>query len=339
MLTRRADELHHDRYGTMNAAIRAAGAAAVLLALAAPAKAEIATLTYEAVLNGGSGQDLGWPDDVALSGVLVYDTEATPLSRTATDAFYPGISHEITLSKDGVSATFLANEVTIRVTNDHYDLALNRYTDRFVTNPAFTSGTFYGFDVTGFYVLFERSTNPNNILVSTALPTSEEPFNALRYLAAVLGRDPSSSAEFSAYGNVASISFSLDSDYVLACDGFYEPFDSAVSLSRRSRQVIPLRMSLFDQDGLEVGPDVVTPPVVSVSHTGATGGGELDELVESAGRATEGNSFVWDETDSLWMFNLSTKPYSATGTYTVSVGAGDDSYLVDPTCVGAFVRQ
>jgi hypothetical protein len=126
---------------------------------------------------------------------------------------------------------------------------------------------------------------------------------------------------------------------VLACDGFYEPFDSPVSLPGRSRRVIPLRMSLFDQDDLEVGPDVVTPPVVSVSHTSAIGGGELDELAESAGRAAEGNSFIWDETDSLWMFNLSTRPFSATGTYTVSVSAGDDSYLIDPTCLGTFIRQ
>jgi hypothetical protein len=98
-------------------------------------------------------------------------------------------------------------------------------------------------------------------------------------------------------------------------------------------------MRLLDQDDFSIGPDTITAPVVSVSHTGAIGGGELDELAESPGRASEGNSFVWDEAGSLWMFNLSTKPFSATGTYTVSVGAGDDSYLVDPTCVGTFVRQ
>jgi hypothetical protein len=137
----------------MSTTMRALFTTGILLALAAPAKAEIATLTYEAVLNEGSGLDLGWPDDVALSGVLTYDTDAVPFSSTATDAFYEGISHEITLSKDGVSATFLANEVTIRVTNDHYDPTLNRYTDRFMTTPAFTSGTFYGFELRSFLFL------------------------------------------------------------------------------------------------------------------------------------------------------------------------------------------
>lgn len=138
---------------------------------------------------------------------------------------------------------------------------------------------------------------------------------------------------------LTTFNLTIDDDYVLACDGFYEPFDRAVSLPGRSRRVIPLRMSLLDQDGFEVGSDTITAPVVSVSHTGAIGGGELDELAESAGRATEGNSFVWDDVAGEWTFNLGTKPFTGEGTYTVSATAGDDDYAIDPTCVGTFVRQ
>jgi hypothetical protein len=313
----------------------AACAGAVLLTLAAPARAEIATLTYEAMINGGTPN--GWPDNVLLSGVLIYDTEAVPLDITPAGTFYPGISHEITLSKDGFSAAFLANELTIRVVNDLYDSVLNRYTDGIYSNVAFTSGEFYGFDITNFRVIFERSANPNNVLVSEALPVSEEPFAALSYLAVVIGRTPSSN-EFGAYGNIASISFSLHSDYVLACDGFYAPFDRAVSLPGRSRRVIPLQMSLLDQDGFEIGPDTITAPVVSVSHAAAVGGGELYGLTESAGRATEGNSFVWDDVAGEWTLKLGTGQYTADGTYTVSVTAGDDDYTIDPTCAGTFGR-
>jgi hypothetical protein len=324
----------------MTMPIRPASAAAVLLALAAPAQAEIATLTYESVLNDGTTpRPDGWPDDILLSGVLVYDTEAAPHSITPTTDSYQAISHEITLSKDGVSVTFLANGVTISVTNDQYDPVLNRYTDTFVTSFSATDGSFYGFDISNFRAIFEKSTNPNNILVGTALPTSEEPFNELNLRLAVLQGGTPSSTEFGAYGIITSISFSLDSDYVLACDGFYEPFDSAISLSRKSRQVLPLRMSLFDQDGGEVGADMITAPVVSVSHTALIGGGELDELSEAASRATEGNSFVWDDVAGEWHYNLGTKPFASKGTYTVSVTAGDDDYAMNRTCIGTFVRQ
>jgi hypothetical protein len=63
------------------------------------------------------------------------------------------------------------------------------------------------------------------------------------------------------------------------------------------------------------------------------------ELVDAPGRATDGNSFVWDPTANEWVFKLATKPFASKGTYTVSVTAGDDDYAIDPTCIGTFVRQ
>ncbi|GAH23316.1 unnamed protein product, partial [marine sediment metagenome] len=44
------------------------------------------------------------------------------------------------------------------------------------------------------------------------------------------------------------------------------------------------------------------------------------------------------DADQRWHYNLKTRDYSASGTYTVLVDTGDASeYLVDPTCVGEFV--
>jgi hypothetical protein len=78
---------------------------------------------------------------------------------------------------------------------------------------------------------------------------------------------------------------------------------------------------------------------VSVSYVSGIGGGELEPLVDSAGRATSGNSFVWDEATQQWAFNLATKPHAAAGTYIVSAAAGNEDYVLSPTCSGTFVRH
>jgi hypothetical protein len=74
-------------------------------------------------------------------------------------------------------------------------------------------------------------------------------------------------------------------------------------------------------------------------YAGVFDGGDLDELVDSAGRATEGNAFVWDAATELWKYNLGTKPFSQPGTYRVDVTNGDDSYSINPACSGIFVRK
>jgi hypothetical protein len=48
---------------------------------------------------------------------------------------------------------------------------------------------------------------------------------------------------------------------------------------------------------------------------------------------------VWNEVTQQWEYNLSTSPFSAAGTYTVTVLAGDETYVIDPTCSGSFVRR
>ena len=66
--------------------------------------------------------------------------------------------------------------------------------------------------------------------------------------------------------------------------------------------------TLLDEDDFPLGPDDITAPTVSVSYASGIGGGELGSLLvdSSPGRATSGNSFVWDEATQRWAFNLAT---------------------------------
>ena len=141
-------------------------------------------------------------------------------------------------------------------------------------------------------------------------------------------------------GPLISIAF-VDEQLVAECEGFEPPFDvgakDAIGLSRKTQRNIPLRMTLRDTDGAPLGSGDIAAPVVQVAYQSASGGVELEELVESAGKATTGNAFVWDASTARWTYNLATKPYSNTGTYTVSAVAGGD-YTIEPTCEGRFVR-
>ena len=59
-----------------------------------------------------------------------------------------------------------------------------------------------------------------------------------------------------------------------------------------------------------------------------------DALANGAG--AEGNQFEF--VGSQWQFNLSTKNYSAAGTYTVTMESGASSeYMINPTCSSRFV--
>jgi hypothetical protein len=58
--------------------------------------------------------------------------------------------------------------------------------------------------------------------------------------------------------------------------------------------------------------------------------------ITAPGHTDEGNEFRYD--DPHWIFNLSTKPYIAAGTYTVTIMSGDDSEYILDDCMGTFVR-
>jgi hypothetical protein len=288
---------------------------AMLLALAAPASAgaEVLTLRYHGSLASTNEPGL---NDLSLVVTVVYDSDATP----AGSGRFPVISAQVTLEDEPVTPVGPAFLLFESPSADEFWFT------------AELSGSFFGIALGKTDIMLR---GPGTVL-SGGLPTSQEMIDALSDRRMLLVTTASTSAETSLVRTTLTAD---ESPEVVACDGFFEPFDAAIRLPRRSNRVIPLTMSLFDDQENELGPDDITAPTVSVAKTNSSGGEDLEELVDSAGRATSGNSFVWDEIAGLWAFNLATKPYSSAGAYTVRVAAGDDSYEISPTCAGIFVRQ
>jgi hypothetical protein len=129
---------------------------------------------------------------------------------------------------------------------------------------------------------------------------------------------------------------------VLSCEGFAAPMDRfPVTLKGKSKRVFPLMMNLFDEAGFEqTDMELAAAPVVMVMYT-PTNEGEAEDVTDElllAKKASSGNSFVYTQ-DLLWQFNLSSRNYTAKGTYLVTVLSGnEEEYVIDPSCVTSFVR-
>ena len=78
--------------------------------------------------------------------------------------------------------------------------------------------------------------------------------------------------------------------------------------------------------------------MLEVTYDPFGGGVPIDVTGEalSSGLGTEGNEFEY--ADGRWRFNLKTSNYSATGTYTIRVAAGDH-YEILPSCETSFVIE
>jgi hypothetical protein len=137
---------------------------------------------------------------------------------------------------------------------------------------------------------------------------------------------------------------------VLACDGFASPANVAISLTSKSNRVIPLHMTL--QDWWSHAPTTDAnipsgvPPVVEISFSPGPGARDVDQTDQFVlvATATDGNAFTYDSATNEWQLNLSTKPYTAAGTYIVRVRPGSSDYAIvrndfDPTCETQFVRK
>ena len=125
----------------------------------------------------------------------------------------------------------------------------------------------------------------------------------------------------------------------LSCVGFESPMAGGPVRVKKNR-ALPLRAQLFDADGIAITDfDLVAPPVVQVLYNSG-GGAAVDVSSDAlpAGLGDDGNQFVY--TGARWQFNLKTKNYTASGTYTVLMASGDDTeYLIDPACEASFVIE
>jgi hypothetical protein len=124
----------------------------------------------------------------------------------------------------------------------------------------------------------------------------------------------------------------------LSCEGFASPMDNGLVMVKKNR-VLPLKAALLNGAVHVTDLDIVAPPVIQVTYSPAIGDAiDVTEYALSAGEGTEGNQFEFD--GMLWHFNLKTTNYTAPGTYTITVAAGDSSeYIISPTCLGKFVIQ
>jgi hypothetical protein len=137
--------------------------------------------------------------------------------------------------------------------------------------------------------------------------------------------------------------FVLPSAPKFACVGFQAPFDVPLLLSKKTNRAIPLNVQLFDSNNNLVTPTTLgtaAPPVVNVSYQSVISSAVDDtSLLDALGQSSSGNQFNFDSTTQTWWFHLASTPFTAPGTYTVTVQAGDPSYQVSPTCSGTFVRK
>lgn len=126
-----------------------------------------------------------------------------------------------------------------------------------------------------------------------------------------------------------------------ACAGFAPPFNQPLSLKAKVNRAISLQMQL-SSDGIPITATNIAgaAPVVNVTYSAGGGAGvDVTNQLEPVGQSSDGNAFTYDSAAGQWVFRLGTRPYTAAGTYTVTVAAGDTNYVISPTCSGQFIRS
>ena len=134
----------------------------------------------------------------------------------------------------------------------------------------------------------------------------------------------------------------LEDGTIYACiDPFDAPFDAPLTLKAKKNGAIPVKLQLFDVDGfLVTDADLAALPVVNVSFTPSNGDPSIDvtDVLLPVGQANDDNVFRFDSDEDKFIYNLSSKPYKASGDYTVTAVAGDSSYEIEG-CSQTFTRQ
>lgn len=125
----------------------------------------------------------------------------------------------------------------------------------------------------------------------------------------------------------------------LVCVGFEPPMDlDAVKVEKK--RALPLNAQLLDGDGMPLtDANLAMSPVLQVMYTPKNGDEAAPDVtydVLAVGLGTPGNQFTF-EVDK-WQYNVETSDYTAPGTYTLKMVAGD-SQIIRPTCEATFVVE
>lgn len=146
----------------------------------------------------------------------------------------------------------------------------------------------------------------------------------------------------SSQGSRDNHAFELEGGIIYTCiDPFDSPFDTPLTLKAKKKGAIPVKMQLFDVDGyLVIDSDLSSAPVVNVSYSPSNGAPSEDVTGDllPVGQANDGNIFHFDSDEDKFIYNLSSKPYKASGDYTVTAVPGDASYAIEG-CSQTFIRQ
>jgi hypothetical protein len=132
-----------------------------------------------------------------------------------------------------------------------------------------------------------------------------------------------------------------------SCVGFESPVDRAIERSRNREHLTQLsRMlprktfsaRLVDADGIEMtGADLVSSPMVRVSHAMRRGGEETDVTRQIV---VGGADHFTAQPDGSWSVELNKHRMRGPGGYRVSMETGDDlEYTIEPTCESWVVRK
>lgn len=125
-----------------------------------------------------------------------------------------------------------------------------------------------------------------------------------------------------------------------SCSGFQSPLDNGAVKVKKNR-VIPVKGQLFDETLMLTDTDITAPPVIQVTYQSTPDADAIDvtEDAYATGLGTDGNTFEYNVGDDVWQFNLKTKNYTATGTYTINMKSGDETEYLVNTCTAQFVIE
>lgn len=127
---------------------------------------------------------------------------------------------------------------------------------------------------------------------------------------------------------------------MVTCQGFLPPLDKPLTLKGKGKRAIPVKIVLSDLWGDIMTDAHIMPPVVQVSYqpvSGASIPGDEGELLPP-GLSDDGNIFRYKPANEMWIINLVTKQFTSSGTYTVTVISGDNSYVIKG-CSQKFTRN
>jgi hypothetical protein len=187
-------------------------ATAILLALTAPAAAEIITLHYEGTL----GNQRNWPSGVEVSGLITYNTDAIPTAIDTTSALYPLVSATVEL--DGQSFIGNLNGSHLQLRNDSSE-SPTTFADTISTTARISSGFSVVTAISVSFALHQLASTPPDTLTDLEPPDSDTNLGAFTIRNVSVFYSDRTNTFRTVIGQLTNVSFVNDDPPVLDGDG------------------------------------------------------------------------------------------------------------------------